>query len=195
MKTLVAVLSLVTGTVFSGAASAEWRLSPDESRISFVSVKAGNFPESHHFTEMDGTVGADGAATIAIALDSVETLIDIRNERMRDFLFETDEYPTAEIVASIDLDALENLGVGARKEIPFTGELALHGATAPIDAVLIVTRIAENRVLVETTDPVILFTDDYNLADGVQKLMELASLPAITPASPVTASLVFERAD
>jgi len=195
MKMLIAILSLVAGTIFSGAASAEWRLSPDESRISFVSVKAGDFPESHHFTEMDGNVGADGAAAITIALDSVETLIDIRNERMREFLFETDEFPTAEIAASIDLDALDDLGVGARKEIPFTGELALRGATAPIDAVLIVTRIAEDRVLVETADPIILFTDDFNLAAGVRKLMELASLPSITPASPVTASLVFERAD
>lgn len=174
-------------------AAAQWALSPDESRIGFVSVKAGDFPESHYFREIQGTVSQSGEAEIVIPLDSVETNIDIRNERMREFLFETDTYPTAIIAASIDLDALNMMDVGARKSVDFAGELTLHGATAPIETTLTLTRIAETRVLVETTDPVILYADQFKLSAGIEKLMELASLPSITTAVPVAISLVFER--
>lgn len=176
-------------------AAAEWTLSSEESRIGFVSVKAGAFAESHSFKEVQGAVSEDGAAEIVISLDSVETNIDIRNERMREFLFETDKHPTATVAATIDLDAFSELETGARDSIAFTGEVTLHGVTAPFETTLTVTRLSDARVLVETTDPVILYTDEFGLTAGVDKLRELAGLPSITPAVPVSASLVFERND
>ena len=174
-------------------AAAQWSLSADESRIGFVSVKAGAFAESHSFTEVQGAISEDGAAEIVISLDSVETNIDIRNERMREFLFETETHPTAAVAATIDLDALSDLAPGARESVIFSGEVTLHGATAPFETTLTVTRLSDDRVLVETTDPVILYADEFDLTAGVDKLRELAGLPSITPAVPVTASLVFEK--
>ncbi|MEO1242149.1 MAG: YceI family protein [Pseudomonadota bacterium] len=193
MNTRLSFAVLASTLFLAFPAAAQWALSPDESRIGFVSVKAGDFPESHYFGEMQGTVSQTGEAEITISLDSVETNIDIRNERMREFLFETDKFPTATIAAAIDLDALNTMQVGARKSVDFTGELTLHGASAPVETTLTLTRIAETRVLVETTDPVILYADQFELSAGIKKLMELASLPSITPAVPVAVSLVFER--
>lgn len=174
-------------------AAAQWTLSADESRIGFISVKAGAFAESHSFKEVQGSVSEDGAAEIMISLDSVETNIDIRNERMREFLFETEKHPAATVAATIDLDAFSSLAPGARDSVAFSGEVTLHGATAPFETTLTVTRLSDARVLVETTDPIILYADEFNLTAGVDKLRQLAGLPSITPAVPVTASLVFER--
>ena len=174
-------------------AAAQWTLLADQSRIGFVSVKAGEVAESHYFRDMEGSVSSSGAAEIRIPLDSVETNIDIRNERMREFLFETDAHPQAVLTATVDLDAFDGLKTGERKPADFTGELTLHGIAEPIDATLIVTRISRTRVLVETADPVILYTDFFNFGAGIEKLRELASLPSITPSAPVAASLVFER--
>ncbi len=193
MSTRISFAAFAATLFLAFPAAAQWALSPDESRIGFISVKAGDFPESHYFREMQGTVSQAGVAEISISLDSVETNIDIRNERMREFLFETDTYPTATITAAIDLDALNMMDIGARKSVDFSGELTLHGASAPVKTTLTLTRIAEARVLVETTDPVILYADQFELSAGIQKLMELASLPSITPAVPVEVSLVFER--
>ncbi len=179
--------------LFAFPAAAQWELSSDESRIGFVSVKAGEIPESHHFKQLQGSVDASGEAEITIALDSIETYIDIRNERMREFLFETDEYPTANVAATIDMDALNDLKTGARGSVDFAGELTLRGESVPFETTLTVTRIADNRVLVETTDPVILYADFFEMTPGINKLAELASLPSITSAVPVAASLVFER--
>ncbi|MHA7873168.1 MAG: YceI family protein, partial [Hyphococcus sp.] len=149
--------------------------------------------ESHYFREVSGSVSASGATQIVIPLDSVETNIDIRNERMREFLFETEQYPTATVAAAVDLEAMDDLEPGERKPVDFAGELTLHGASVPFETTLTVTRLSATRALVETTDPVILYADQYNLLAGVKKLMALAGLPSITPAVPVTASLVFER--
>ncbi|MBO6764411.1 MAG: hypothetical protein JJ918_05650 [Maricaulis sp.] len=55
------------------------------------------------------------------------------------------------------------------------------------------TDLNGERVLVETTQPVLLHVDDFGLTDGLATLQDLAGLPSITPVVPVTASLVFER--
>ncbi|MEO1135461.1 MAG: YceI family protein [Pseudomonadota bacterium] len=193
MKVYTTLAAFISTLLFSLPAAADWALLSDESRIGFVSVKAGDFPESNYFRELQGSVSASGEAEITIPLDSVETNIDIRNERMRKYLFETETYPTATVSATVDLDAVDNLNIGARKSVDFAGELTLRGATVPFETALTVTRIGENRVLVETTDPIILFTDQFDLMAGIDKLKELAGLPSITPATPVTASIVFER--
>jgi len=191
--TIRALLAAAASLFLAFPAAAEWTLSSEESRIEFISVKAAAFAESNSFKEMHGVVSEEGEAQIVIPLDSVETNIDIRNERMREFLFETDEHPTAMVSATIDLDALSDLEAGARQNVEFSGEITLHGATAPFETTLTVTRLSDARVLVETTDPVILYADEFDLMAGIDKLMELAGLPSITPAVPVSASLVFEK--
>ena len=177
------------------SANAEWKLSSDESRINFVSVKAETVSEAHYFKSLEGRVNDGGEAQIIIPLDDVETSIDIRNERMRDYLFETEKFPAAEIVATIDVNALETLANGARMNVDFKGSLNLHGVSEPIETTLTVTRLTENRALIETSAPIILYADQFSLSAGIEKLKELAGLPSITPSVPVTASLVFERVD
>ncbi|MEL7486164.1 MAG: YceI family protein [Pseudomonadota bacterium] len=194
-------LPLLTGllALFGLAACAEadsgasWRLVDDDSRISFVSIKAGDVAESHYFTEIDGSVGPDGAAAVEIALASVETKVDIRNERMRDLLFETEQFPTAAIAAQIDLETIASLAVGERALETVDLTLSIHGADVVAPAALFVTRLGDDRVSVETVEPVLLFAEDFGLGDGVAKLREIAGLPSISLAVPVTASLVFER--
>ncbi len=170
-----------------------WRLDAADSRISFVSIKAGDAAENHYFREIDGRVGTDGAAEIRINLDSVETRVDIRNERMREILFETGAHPTAEILARIDLAELQGLADGERLSRTIELTLSVHGVEATTPANVFVSRLGEDRVSVETVEPVLILADDFGLAEGRDKLRELAGLPAISAAVPVTASLVFER--
>lgn len=173
---------------------ATWNLDSAASRIGFASIKAGEIIEAHTFGDVSGMVSSDGAANIEIALDSVDTKIDIRNERMREMLFETETYPSALVSATIDLSAYEDLGIGARTTDALEATLSLHGIEATLDASIFVTRISETRVEVSSVEPVILYVEDFNLADGIEALRSVANLPAITPASPVSFTLVFEAA-
>jgi len=180
-------------TAATSAGAGDWRLASAESRLAFVSTKAGDVAETHTFQDISGAVSAQGQAALEVALASVETGIDIRNERMQAMLFETEIHPIARITADLALDDLQELAVGARAERTTEIDVSLHGVSADFEADLFVTRIGENRVLVETASPVLVHAADFDLVAGLESLREVAGLPEISPAVPVTVSLVFER--
>ena len=175
---------------FSGAASAQWELDRERSRLSFISVKNASVGESHTFTSLVGFVGDDGSAQVGIDLDSVETAIPIRNERMREMLFETADFPSANITTSVAADVIEQ----ARKRptavtVPLTVEL--HGSSATYDAAVLVTIAEDGRLHVTTREPIVVDVGDFDLGAGVTALKEIAGLASISTSVPVSAYLVF----
>ncbi|MEZ6000657.1 YceI family protein [Hyphomonas sp.] len=171
----------------------DWTVDGAASRFSFVTVKSGTLAEAHTFNGLSGRVTANGDAEIDIPLATVETNIDIRNERMREFLFETGTYPEAKVAAKLDPAVFTDLSVGDAVNVPVTATLNLHGETQEIDTDLLVTRIGADKVQVGTPVPIIVNAADFGLDAGVEKLRELANLPGITPDVPVTFSIVFTR--
>jgi polyisoprenoid-binding protein YceI len=177
------------------ALDGDWVLDAGQSRLAFTSVKAGSIAEAHSFNSLKGAVSADGTATLSIDLASVETNIDVRNERVRNMLFETGMFPTADVTVQLDPAHFETLGVGETLIEPVEGELDLHGSQSTIATELAVTRIAENRVKVETTAPIIVDADVYGLVGGIAALQDIAGLSGITPQVPVSFSITYERAE
>ena len=171
-----------------------WRLMEAESAVNFVSVKSGEIAEVHRFTGLRGTVGEDGLAELVVELASVETGIDIRNERMREHLFDVATHASATARSTVDIDRLDSLLLGQRSTVTLDLIVTLNGAQLRLDTPVVVTRIAEDRVLVESAGPVVLLADDVGYTAGLETLRELADLPSISPVVPVTVSLVFERA-
>ncbi|MEL7480848.1 MAG: YceI family protein [Pseudomonadota bacterium] len=174
--------------------AADYVLDAAQSRLSFVSIKAGDIVETHRFDDITGGVAADGQGELRVALASVNTGVDIRNERMRDAFFEVDTYPEATATVSIDPSVFEDLTVGDRRTIALSADLSLHGASVPVDTDVVVTRLSENSVSVDTLAPVSVVAAAHDLGAGVETLREMAGLDQITPASLVTFTLVFDAA-
>lgn len=172
-----------------------WSLDSSASRIAFASIKAGELIETHYFPGLTGEVSETGQTVINVPLDQVETKIDLRNERMQTLFFETDTYPQAEIRATVAREAFAALAVGDRLETELEGTLSLHGVTSAVYANVFVTRIAPTRVEVATSEPVVVYVADHNLEAGLEALREVANLPSITPAVPVTFTLVFDASE
>lgn len=170
-----------------------WTLDQATSRLSYVSIKAGEIAEPNRFETISGTIGADGLARIAIQLASVNTGVDIRNERMRDLFFEVTDNPEAVVTAQLDPAAFAGLAVGQTITRPLAATVALKGVEAPIETEVLVTRTAQDRVIVVPSAPVIVSTDMFELTDELGELRALAQLPSITPAVPVTFTLTFIR--
>ncbi|MAK65197.1 MAG: hypothetical protein CMF75_10745 [Maricaulis sp.] len=189
---LAPVLALATACS-QPAAQGDWTLDAAASQLNFVSIKSGDIAEVHHFTGLSGSVSEDGTAELVIDLASVETGIVVRNERMREHLFETETHPTARLTAQVDLAALYNLAPGDQTALELDGVLDLHGVEVPIFANVLVSDLNGSRVIVTTQGPVMIHAADFNLQAGLDTLQELAGLPSITPSVPVTATLVFER--
>lgn len=168
-----------------------WQLAADQSSVGFVTIKAGNVGEAHRFKTVEGSVAPDGAVSLTLDLASVQTGIDVRDQRMRDMLFEVASFPRARLSGKIDTAALRELAPGQRKAMDVPVTLDLHGTTTMMDAKLMVTRLDGDSVLVETAAPLIVDAASVGLGEGVEKLRAIANLPAISTAVPVTASLVF----
>lgn len=170
-----------------------WALDAAGSRLSYVSIKAGELAENNRFDRLSGTVAADGTATLDIDLASVNTGVDIRNERMRDIFFEVAGNPKAVVTAKLDPAAFAGLAVGQSLTRPLKATLALKGVEKAIETEVLVTRVSEDRVTVVPTAPVLISTDMFELTDELGELRALAQLPSITPAVPVTFTLAFKR--
>jgi polyisoprenoid-binding protein YceI len=183
-------LGLLLALGLAQPALADWVLDNERSAVSFVSVKNARTAELHHFKALTGTVSDAGAARIAIDLDSVETLIPIRNQRMRELLFETVRFPAARLEAQIP-ETMLNLEPGASVTDLVTVVLDLHGARKDFAALLVATRTAEGHMQVVLRDPLVVNAADFGLEAGIEVLREVAGLESINKAVPVSAHLVF----
>jgi polyisoprenoid-binding protein YceI len=170
-----------------------WTLDAADSRLSYVSIKAGEIAEANRFETLVGSVAADGTATLDIDLASVNTGVDIRNERMREIFFQVADNPTASITAKLDPAAFAGLAVGQSLTRPLKASVTIKGVSSEVETEVLVTRVSVDRVTVVPTAPVIISTDMFDLTDELGELRALAQLPSITPAVPVTFMLAFTR--
>ena len=170
-----------------------WTLDGGASSIAFVSVKASDIGEAHGFKIINGSVSPQGEAELTIDLASVDTGIEIRDERMREFLFETGAFPQATVTAQIDPASFADMAVGESKALPLVATLDLRGASTQVETEAEVLRAGPDTVIVSNARPIILDAGALGLTDGLAKLQELAGLPSISAAVPVTFSLTYTR--
>jgi len=179
----------------AGPAIAGWTMDPARSHLSFVSIKAKDVGEVNTFKEMTGTITDDGQVTVSMFLDSVETLIPIRNERMREFLFETTNYKDATLTAKVEPASIAEMQPGQIQQITAEGNLSLHGETQPMIISMQAAKLDDGAVMVAGTKPLIVDAAKFGLSDGVEKLREIAGLASISHAVPVTFVMTFVAAE
>ena len=199
-KSTMAGAVLAAGLMSAGWATAQqvepfksgWTLESSASDLNFMSVKQGKKMELSKFATLDGIIAEDGTATFEVALDSVDTNVDLRNVRMRFLLFETFAYPKATISTKLTEAMLGNLadtGV-LRMTLPF--EISLHGFSKSMSADVIVSLAGPDQVTVASVAPTILQLADFGLMEGRGKLQDTAEV-SITPATAITFALTFKR--
>ena len=191
IKRYVASLSLAA-LASAAPAWAEWQVA-DNSGIQFVSIKNNTIGEISHFDMISGTVGDQGAVEVRVALDSVETSIGIRNDRMKKMLFEVGLYPEAVITAQLSEEAMAAAGSSSGAAVPVVLQIDLHGQVVSKDAVLTVSATDAGGFSATTSQPILLNAAEFNLEDGVAALQSVAGLNAISRVIPVTASLNFTK--
>ena len=177
-------------TLLTQPALADWTLDNERSIVNFISIKNASIGEVHRFRSLAGSISDEGAVRLVIDLDSVETLIPIRNQRMRELLFETVRFPSATLEASVPA-ALTQLEAGERRIARIDVALELHGSSRDYAVEVLVSRGADDSLEVALREPLILRAADFGLEAGVGILQEVAGLKSISTAVPVSAQLVF----
>ncbi len=177
------------------SAQAHWQLDNDASTLSFVTIKADHVGEVHTFDRLTGEIDDEGNAEITIELISINTLIPIRDERMQNMLFEIDLFPEADLTAQLDIDQFAELEVGRSAQANFSFVLSMRNQSNSYQAEVMVTRLADNGIQVSTLKPVIVVANSFDLVSGVEALREVAGLPSISNAVPVSFTVVFHNTD
>ena len=187
-KVIVMTLMLASS---AGLQAESWVLDNKSSYLSFVTVKAGDLAEAHRFRTLSGEVSVDGTAAISIDLASVDTLIPIRDERMREHLFQTIRFPEAIVSLQFDPEQIMSIAEGSSATVQLDGELSMMNRRVPIRADALIVRLTPTRVLVVSRTPVVVNAGSLRLVDGIEKLREMANLPRISKAVTVSFALSF----
>ncbi len=170
--------------------AARWALNTEKSEVNFISIKKGNIAETHVFNDISGHI-LNGKAQFTIKPDSVDSRVPIRNERMREFLFETNVYPTIEINANVG-DLVSSLKPGQSNMMTIPASLSMHGATKEIKLETRLSVINANTIVVSSTQPVLIRAADFDMVDGITKLASLVNNLAIAETVPVNFSLELD---
>ena len=176
---------------FSPFLAAQWSLDNEASTLSFVTVKVEHVAEVHTFDRLNGSISTNGAVNIEIELASVNTLVPIRNERMQSMLFETNLFPTATIAGNVDITTFVGMSPGDYEKVALTFDLALRNQSKTYTTEVMVTRI-DSGLMVSTIKPIVVTADSFDLLSGVEALREVAGLPSISRATPVSFQLILE---
>lgn len=172
---------------------ADWTLQNERSNLSYISTKVmgdgkASAAETNYFKGLSGSVSSDGTASINIDLNSVETNVDIRNDRMKKHVFEIEKFAQATATAKVP----EAVLASGTHYIDLEFELDLHGVKKTITTPVVVNS-TETSVIVTTQQAVILSASDFELEGGLQMLTKLAKLFYVPGNVPVSFSLDFAK--
>jgi OmpA-OmpF porin, OOP family len=188
----VCLLSAFFAFGLGGAQAQDWLLDARASHFYMETAKAESIVETHQFTGLDGSIGANGDAKVTIDLTSVASGVDVRDVRMRFLLFETYKYPNADITAKLDMGRLQEVLKTTRIMYPLTFTVGLHGMTKDFETLVYVTRLSDTTVSVSTVKPIIVTADTFGLTAGIAKLSEAVNGTPIVSAASFTFDLVFQ---
>lgn len=188
---LFKLCALLLTACASVSAHANWYLDGESSRLSFITTKNANISEVQRFLVLHGKVDPKGMAQVQVDLESVNSGIPLRDERVRKDLFDIKTFPQALISAQINLQPINDLAPGAQLELRLPLTVKLHGKEQNYNAELLATRLDDRRFQVVTLEPLVLNAEDFDLAPGLNALRKTAGLSAISLSVPVGAVLIF----
>ncbi len=186
-------LLLLSWVLFSLPSLANWQLNNTASTLSFITIKKQDIAEVHQFERLQASIDKQGNIKLEIDLTSVNTQIAIRDQRMQEFLFETTKFPKASFNAKINPAILANLPIGETKTFSLKGQISLHRQQQTVNTQVMLIRLNEQTLLVNSLKPIILNAKDFALVQGVKKLQEIAKLPSISNAVPINFVLTFNN--
>ena len=193
MRQLVSKFATTLALVAAAtAAQADWTLDGSASSFHYVTSKNASVSEVNSITGLSGGISND-VATLRLDLATVNTAIEIRDQRMRDIVFQVAQFPEATITVPVDGDMIDSLKPGVPASATYTATVTLHGMTQEIAADLQVIKLDANTLQVNLAKPLIVGAAAFGLTDGVEELRNIAGLNNINPNVVVDFSLLYRQ--
>ena len=184
------IFSLILLLAASASATADWQLDNANSSLHFMSTKNEHVTETHTFGQLSGSLSDNGALSVTVNLTTVDTGIDIRNQRMRDMLFKVADLPSANLTAQITEDVTK-LASGKSLKQTVEATFSINGQSKVMPVEVQVTRLDSGALLATSTKPIVINARDFQLDGGVAALQKIAGLAGISLTVPLTFNVVF----
>ena len=186
-STSFAKLNFVT-TTHAG----QWVLNNKASTLNFITTMNASKTEVLTFKKLQGKI-AGTKVTLSVDLSSVDTGIEIRDERLRELFFNIAKFPTATVTLDIKKSDIYPMKPGQIKTLALDAEITIQGIEQTMPVQLQVVELEKNQRLIFSSQPVIVDLKNFNLLKGVNALREIANLKSINTAVPITFSLLFTK--
>lgn len=198
-KALLTKAVITLGAIFAlqsspslASADQEWTIDNETSHLHFVSVKNNTTGEVSTFETLKGHLSGNGQFALEILLDSVNTGIEIRDQRMKEHLFDSKTNVAFIVNGSFDLAKIESQTAGNSSQHILEATIQLGSDTVDIKAPVTIQTLADHQLRVTSVSPVVISTSSLNLDSGVDKLKSLAGLRSIDRVVPVTFDLYLK---
>lgn len=161
-------------------------LDTEHSLLSYISTKNKVISENNTLKFSQGNVDPNGKATLTLNLDSLDTSIPIRDQRSKRLMFQTEQYPTAEISGQLPKD----LPLGEPVNIDIN--IKLHGLEKSYQ-VPITANLVNQQLSITSYQPITVDAKDFKLDSGINQMLKIAKLKSISYQVPVEFKLIFNQ--
>lgn len=182
---------------WANKAHSAWDIQLADSSLTFTTTKSGaagvgGAIETSRFQKFKGGLDAQGRIQLQIDLRSVDSGIQIRDERLQTLLWKVNVHPTVQFSAQIAPDKLKLINAG-QGTVPLTvdGQLSMSGQTVPIKAQLTVVSM-KGALSVSTREAIVIDAKDFGLATGVEALRAIVGLNFLSTSAPVSFNLALK---
>jgi hypothetical protein len=188
------LIAILIGVLLSSLSFAEsftdWALVSDSSEFTIGTTKNETITEVHKLQQLEGFVRNNGNARVSLNLLSIDTGIEIRDERMQAMLFTT--ATQAVYSATVDMDEFRKLEAGDSKDFQLQGSLEMNDRSTAIPVATKITRLHSGNYQIKTVSANKIDVGKFGFSGGIEQLRAVANLMNISPVVTFEFELEFE---
>jgi polyisoprenoid-binding protein YceI len=188
------IIATLIGVLLSSLSFAEsftdWALLSDSANFTIGTTKNETITEVHKLQKVEGFVRNNGNARVSVNLLSIDTGIEIRDERMQAMLFTT--ATQAVYSATVDMEKFRKLEAGDSKDFQLQGSLEMNDRSAVIPVATKITRLDSGNYQIKTVSANKIDVGKFGFSGGIEQLRAVANLKNISPIVTFEFKLEFE---
>jgi hypothetical protein len=175
------LIAILIGVLLSSLSFAEsftdWALVSDSSEFTIGTTKNETITEVHKLQQLEGFVRINGNARVSLNLLSIDTGIEIRDERMQAMLFTT--ATQAVYSATVDMEKLRKLEAGDSTDFQLQGSLEMNDRSTVIPVATKITRLDSGNYQIKTVSANKIDVGKFGFSGGIEQLRAVANLKNI----------------
>ena len=183
---VIAITSFISTNLY---AETGYEIVPERSSLSFSTIKNQYIVETASITPSEGTLDKNGFFSITLPIDSIDTGISIRDERLKSLFFDIKSHSQVHVSGKIDLNLLSN----EPELISLPVNVQMYGKVNSIIFPVVIMKSNEH-MLVSSYSQRIIHASDFGIpSDNLVKLAATVGGIKISDNVPVSFTLTFGK--